>query len=113
MLTRWTAVACLALAGIAGAPQAWAADADGAAMYRQNCVACHGVDADGKGPAAAALRPPPTDFTKASYWEGRTDEQVAASIRAGRPGTPMMPYASLSDTELAAMVAWLRTKSAG
>jgi mono/diheme cytochrome c family protein len=113
MSLRWMAAASLALAGLASPTQARAADADGAVVYRQNCVACHGSKADGKGPAAAALRPPPTDFTKASFWEGRTDEQVAASIRAGRPGTPMMPYASLSDAELSALVIWLRSQSAG
>lgn len=113
MTSRWMAVASLALAGLGGSSQAWAEDADGAMVYRQNCVACHGRNADGKGPAAAALRPRPTDFTKASFWEGRTDEQVSASIRAGRPGTPMMPYATLSDAQLAALVTWLRAQSAG
>lgn len=117
MSLRWMPAAARALAMMAGvglwAGTALAADVDGAAVYRQNCVACHGAKADGKGPAAAALRPPPTDFTKAAWWEGRTDEQVSASIRAGRPGTPMMPYTALSDAELAALVAWLRTQKAG
>ena len=99
------------LAGITGRV-AHADEADGAAVYRQNCVACHGAQADGKGPAAPALRPAPTDFTDEAWWSERTNEQVAASIRTGKPGTPMMPYASLSEAELAALVAWLRTQAA-
>lgn len=113
MFLRWMAAAGFVSLVLAGGSDAQAADVDGAAVYRQNCVACHGVKADGAGPAAAALRPPPTDFTSAGFWSGRTDEQVAASIRAGRPGTPMMPYTSLSAAELSALVAWLRTQSAG
>jgi high-affinity iron transporter len=110
-LRSFPAVALVVL-GLAQATPAAAADPDGAAVYRQNCVACHGAKADGKGPAAAALRPAPTDFTQASWWAGRTDAQVAASIRKGKPGTPMMPYTSLTDDELTAMVAWLRTQAA-
>ena len=85
--------------------------ADGASLYRKNCVACHGTAADGRGPAAAALRPRPTDFTDAGWWGDRTDAQVIASVRTGRPGTAMMAYGSLSDAELAALVEWLRTQA--
>src|SRR5690606_20134061 len=37
--------------------------ARGAAIYQLHCVACHGADADGKGPAAVAFTPGPRDFT--------------------------------------------------
>jgi len=33
-------------------------------MYRAYCAVCHGVDGKGTGPAAPALRQPPTDLTK-------------------------------------------------
>src|ERR1700761_3779823 len=35
----------------------------GAALFNQNCAACHGVDGDGRGPAAATPSTPPTAFT--------------------------------------------------
>ena len=89
-----------------------AVELDGAAVYRQNCVACHGAAADGRGPAAMALRPAPPDLTDPEWWAARTDAEVAASVRSGIPGTSMVPYAAMSEEELSAMVAWLRTQSA-
>ncbi len=88
---------------------ALAADpANGSRIYVANCQACHGRRADGKGPAAAQLRPPPVDFTRREWWKGRTDAKVKAAIRAGRPGTAMMGFPNLSDDELDDLVAWLR-----
>lgn len=36
---------------------------EGKALYRQYCSACHGLDADGKGPLATVLTPPPPNLT--------------------------------------------------
>jgi mono/diheme cytochrome c family protein len=36
---------------------------NGKQMYTSYCAPCHGVDGKGRGPAAAALRTPPTDLT--------------------------------------------------
>ena len=80
MSMRWNLALCVLSVVSSVVGSAAAADADGAAAYRQNCVACHGEKADGKGPAAAALRPRPTDLTQASYWAERSDEQVVATI---------------------------------
>ncbi len=35
----------------------------GEAIYRQNCLSCHGADGNGKGPAAAGLAHAPADLT--------------------------------------------------
>ena len=83
--------------------------AAGKALYAANCTACHGAAGDGKGPAAIALKPRPPDFMSAAFWAGRTDEQTATSIRAGRPGTTMTPFTQLSTSDVAAVVAYLRT----
>jgi len=37
--------------------------ADGQKMYVEYCAVCHGADGKGNGPAAKALRPPPSDLT--------------------------------------------------
>ena len=37
--------------------------ASGPEMYKSYCAVCHGIDAKGKGPAADALKVPPTDLT--------------------------------------------------
>lgn len=89
---------------------ALAADpAAGKTLYAASCTACHGVVGNGKGPAAIALKPKPTDFTAPGWFEGRTDAQLVTSIRAGRPGTSMAPFTELSDAEAADLVAYLRT----
>ncbi len=95
------------------APAAHAADAgSGKAIYEANCTACHGTAGNGKGPAAVALTPKPTDFTAAAYWEGKSDAQVLGSVKAGRPGTSMTAFTQLSAAELGSVVEYLRGFSA-
>lgn len=38
--------------------------AAGRAMFLQYCASCHGVDAKGNGPAAIAMKVPPSDLTQ-------------------------------------------------
>lgn len=87
-----------------------AADANrGASLYKNNCVACHGVSGVGDGPASAALRPPPRSFQDPEFWKERTDDALKATIRGGRPGTAMMAFGQLSDEDLGSLVTYLRT----
>ena len=89
---------------------AFAGDAaKGKTAYSANCMACHGDAGDGNGPAAMALDPKPNDFTKPSYWEGKTDEDVKKVIKSGKPGTTMAPFPQLTDEQLDDLVAYLRT----
>ena len=83
----------------------------GSTLYQGSCMACHGVNADGNGPAAGAMTPRPTNLAAASYWKERTDAQVAATIRSGSPGTSMMPFAHLSEQQVGDLVAFLKTKA--
>lgn len=55
----------------------------GAEMYKAYCAVCHGVDGKGKGPAADALKVPPTDLTALSKNNGGKYPalKVAATIR--------------------------------
>lgn len=43
---------------------------DGKAMFDQYCAVCHGKEAKGNGPAAAALKKTPTDLTRISAQNG-------------------------------------------
>jgi mono/diheme cytochrome c family protein len=42
----------------------------GAQTYQQHCTACHGVDGRGDGPAAKALKTPPSDLTRIAARRG-------------------------------------------
>ena len=89
------------------------ADGDAAAgetAYKGNCSVCHGQAADGNGAAAAAMNPKPTDFTDAAWWAGKTDDEIAAIIKNGKPSSPMNGFAFLGDAEIANIIAFLKTK---
>ncbi len=57
--------------------------ASGEEMYKTYCAVCHGTDARGNGPAAEALKVPPTDLTVLSQKNGGKYPamRVAAIIR--------------------------------
>jgi hypothetical protein len=49
-------------------------------MYIQYCEPCHGIEGTGKGPAASALKSPPTDLTQLAR---KHDGKYPASSVAG------------------------------
>ena len=91
------------------ATAARAADPDpGARVYAERCSGCHGDDGGGDGPAAAALVPKPRNFRDAAFWHGRTQADVEAVVRKGKPGTMMAPFGGvLGDAEIAAVARYV------
>src|SRR5712691_12245428 len=72
----------------------------GGALFRERCADCHGADAKGvSGP----------DLTRLWATEA-ADERVFQTIRSGVPGS-IMPSSSAPDTELWAIIAYLRNIS--
>jgi mono/diheme cytochrome c family protein len=71
--------------------------ASGQEMYKSYCASCHGIDAKGNGPAAEALKVPPTDLTMLAAKNGGKYPalKVAASLRGEETlpahGTKEMP----------------------
>lgn len=71
--------------------------ASGEEMYKNYCAVCHGIDGQGNGPAAEALKVPPTDLTVLSQKNGGKYPamKVAAVIRGEETlaahGTKEMP----------------------
>ena len=71
--------------------------ASGQEMYKTYCAVCHGTDGKGKGPAAEALKVPPTDLTTMATKNGGKYPaiKVAAIIRGeevlAAHGTKEMP----------------------
>ena len=82
----------------------------GGTVYMANCMACHGREGAGDGPAARALRPPPRSFTAPDYWDGMTEERIRTAIRAGAPGSAMMGFPALSEQDVLDLIAFMETK---
>lgn len=102
---NWALVAMLLLApGLSHAQDAKPGDAKaGGAKYAQLCVSCHGANARG-GVGA--------DLTQSIYIHGNGDDNVVHSIRDGQPeGMPSF-RATLSDTEINDLVAFLKERRA-
>jgi len=78
-------------------PAAATSPASGAEMYKAYCAACHGTDGKGNGPAASAMKVPPTDLTTLSKNNGGKfpEAKVASTIRGeaviAAHGTREMP----------------------
>lgn len=113
------AVAALA-AALAAAPEdaARAQEVLGAVLFREHCEVCHGPSGDGRGHAAHHFASPPRDFTKGRYkfrstasGQVPTDDDLRRSIVRGIPGTGMVPQDHLSEAEVAAVIAHIKSLS--
>jgi mono/diheme cytochrome c family protein len=63
--------------------------ASGHEMYNSYCAVCHGTDGKGAGPAASALKVPPTDLTTlTSKNEGKYPAMHVSSVLRGDAETP-------------------------
>lgn len=72
--------------------------AHGKELFGQQCVSCHGAEGKGNGPAAAALNPPPRNFTVAEGWKnGRKPSQIFGTLTKGLNAMPA--FASLGDED--------------
>jgi caa(3)-type oxidase subunit IV len=70
--------------------------AHGKELFQVNCIACHGPEGKGNGPAAAGLNPPPRNFTSDQGWvNGRSVPMVFKTLREGVPGSSMASFATL------------------
>ena len=72
----------------------------GAVLFRQECVFCHGVAARG------GMRGP--DLTTGTWSHGGADADLVATISAGVPGTAMPPN-NLTTDEIWQIVTYLRS----
>ena len=103
-----TALAFTALLATAAVAADKGDTTQGKKSYTAQCLICHGQAGDGAGPAGAALRPKPTDFTDAGWWEGETDASVMGAIKRGKTGTAMQAF-PMAREDLEQLVAYLRS----
>ncbi len=71
----------------------------GAALYQQQCAACHGVSGHADGPSAAKLEPPPTDLTDSERAAQRTPFALHQIISSGVAGTAMASFGTLPEAD--------------
>ena len=81
----------------------------GARLYRTSCLACHGSTLQGDGPAAAAIKPRPTNLADPGWWASQDDDTIRLVLRSGKPGTAMMAFGQLSDEDTDSLIGYLRS----
>ena len=95
------------------APTDSASVAAGQKSYVKFCVPCHGVSGHGDGPAGAALKPRPRDFTSSKNLKSQNDGEVFEVIKDGGASeklSAMMPAwgGTLNKTQIWQLVAYVR-----
>ena len=70
-----------------------------AALYVQQCAACHGPSGQGNGPLSASLNPPPIAFTDTERAARRSPFALYEVISQGLQGTAMTSFSSLSEED--------------
>jgi mono/diheme cytochrome c family protein len=70
-------------------PASYTSPSSGKEMYDSYCASCHGVDGTGSGPAAPALKIPPTNLTTLAIKNGGTFP--AAHVATEIQGSAMTP----------------------
>ena len=87
--------------------------AEGGRLYKRNCLHCHGLTGDGRGPTGPWIQPRPRDFRQGVFKfvssEGSAARKPARAdllrtIRTGVEGTSMPPFAMLAEDEQEAVV---------
>jgi high-affinity iron transporter len=70
-----------------------------AALYQAQCSACHGLEGQGDGPAAASLDPAPSNFHDHQRMDQRSVYSLYSTITLGVQGTGMSSFRTLSEDE--------------
>jgi high-affinity iron transporter len=111
-LTQSIRATLVTVYGIPVSPKA-APDLERAAeLYQTQCVACHGAEGRGDGPAGAALEPAPTNFTEVTRYNGRSLLGLHTTITQGVDGTGMGAYSdTLSDKDRWALAFFVGAKA--
>jgi mono/diheme cytochrome c family protein len=93
--------------------------AKGSRYYRQNCMPCHGVTGDGRGPTGQWVNPHPRDYREGLFKfqsvDQATDGQVHKparedlfrTLKNGIEGTAMPAFNMLSDGDLESLVSYV------
>jgi mono/diheme cytochrome c family protein len=87
----------------------------GRGLYMRHCSHCHGTSGDGNGPTAQYLNPRPRDYRHGVFKFTSTNDMSRASrkdleriLKYGIPGTYMPSFLLMEDSELHALVEYVR-----
>jgi mono/diheme cytochrome c family protein len=90
--------------------------AEGSSKYRVNCLHCHGLTGNGRGPTAAWVNPHPRDFRKGVFKFTSTmggnerkprREDLVRTVRMGVEGTAMPSFGLHPEEELEDLVSYV------
>lgn len=70
-----------------------------AALFQANCIACHGAQGRGDGPAAKGMEPPASDFHDEERMGVRSLYGLYNTITLGVGGTPMRGFTELPEAD--------------
>ncbi|MFO0745733.1 MAG: FTR1 family protein [Myxococcota bacterium] len=72
---------------------------DGASLFVQRCVMCHGSRGGGDGLSAQGLKPPPRSFLDPAVMAHLSPVRAFSALSDGVPGTAMQPLPNLDERE--------------
>jgi mono/diheme cytochrome c family protein len=85
----------------------------GRALYPNNCAACHGVQGQGDGPAAATMNPRPRSFANPNAWvNGNHAPGIYKTLGEGIRGTSMAAFDYLPKKDRMALVHYVQSLGA-
>jgi mono/diheme cytochrome c family protein len=88
--------------------------ADGSRLYRRQCLQCHGLSGDGRGPTGPWIDPHPRDFRRGAFKFVTTGDglkprraDLLRTIRYGLRGTAMPAFGLLPDADREALAGFV------
>ncbi len=105
---------------VSAAALAFGADTEqaGKNIFDSHCAVCHGAQGDGEGPEASRFFTRPPDLRRGLFKFRSTpsgalptDQDLERTIRKGLPGSGMVTQDHLSDLEIQAVIAYIKTLS--
>jgi mono/diheme cytochrome c family protein len=87
-------------------------------VFQRHCAVCHGRWGDGRGEMSVGMRPRPRDFTTGVFKFRSTpsgflptDEDLRRTLRRGIANSSMPAFGSLTENEVEAVIAYIKTLS--